>query len=51
MLILYKGMLEKCSFEFLNSDELDLNAKFQNWYSIINSLLVDYSTHKSVTLS
>ena len=37
VLILYKVMLEKCNFEFLNSNELDINAKFQNWYSIINS--------------
>ena len=42
-------MLEKCNFEFLNSDELDINAKFQNWYSIINSLWVDCSTCKNVT--
>ena len=49
MLILYKGMLEKRSLEFLNSDELDINAKFQKWFSSLNSLLVDCSTRKSVT--
>ena len=32
VLTLYKGMLKKCSFNLLNSDELDINAKSQNWY-------------------
>ena len=49
VLILYKVMLEKCNFEFLNSNELDINAKFQNWYSIINSLLIDCSICKNAT--
>ena len=42
-------MLEKCSPEFLNSEELDINTKFQNWYSIVSSLLFDCSILKSVT--
>ena len=50
ILILYKGMLEKCSLEFLNSDELDINAKFQNWYSIIDSLFVACSLVKLVVV-
>jgi len=49
VLILYKVILEKFNFEFSNSNELYINAKFQNWYSIINSLLVDCSTCKNVT--